>query len=204
MQGARALRVEELAARRLGDVRERGRVGRHGDRVEAAELAPEDASGRAERDGVDGDLRDPRALSSLERFERAARLVPVGEEENRGEALRVRRLGVAERGHGRVHDRRRLVRAAGDRLLGEVDRHCERVPDRRPPERGKAADALERLAEERDVVLERILRRCRPIEDFSAAGPSRRSIGRLPIGAKRKLTGACRILALTFPAEPTD
>src|SRR5919204_1750314 len=92
VQRARVLRLVELAAGRLGDRPQRVRVGRHRDRLlDAVELAHDDAVRRPERDGVDRDPGRLRALRALERRERAARLVPVGEEEDRCEALRRRR-----------------------------------------------------------------------------------------------------------------
>ena len=77
----------------LGDRPQRRRVGRHRDRATARRrrrsrtATAEHAVRRPERDGVDGDPRGLRALRARERRQRAARLLAVGEEEDRDERV---------------------------------------------------------------------------------------------------------------------
>src|SRR5262245_9875117 len=133
----RALCVERLGARVLGDRRERIAVGRHGDDLLLAGRAGEDrAAVRAERDGEDGDACRVRALRALPGAQEAARLGAVREEEDRREraSLLVAR-GLLRRRP--VH----LARLAGGGAR-EVDGAREPVADRGAEPRPEEVDSL--------------------------------------------------------------
>ena len=115
---------EELAARRLRDLAQRRRVGRHRAREAAAGDHP---VRRAERDRVDGDAVRLRTGRAVERGEHPARLGAVREQQDRRERLfgsaggrrrrrpgspcrRPTRLEQRDRARERVADRRALAR----------------------------------------------------------------------------------------------